>query len=755
MRPILLWGLDPAASSFVQELRIRCGSPAPDVFAPGAAADADVVARVSEILEKQRAGATRPGLEVVALGTAFLPGAAASIDMLRETCARLHALHAGQVAATLALLVPPAAAPAGEREAGTTCLRQVEGLLGSLPVLDMVWINRVSQSACRAICSDPPQVVPDPETIELLYWEVVAAAVRPLVEQGRAQFPYRLRAGSEKRCFATAGVVEYSWPPHEVIRHIDARLKCWLVFDGLMDPDSIAEDGRKLIVERARDFLAERINGFQELVPVGPPAPGPLTSGDPERAEKAASEQWDAIRAILDRSLGGYQGCAEKALIRFLDDAPPGNLAGADDFLSLIGAPGALEAAFCGPALRDAMLAFFDARLKTLPAAPGGSGPSGSEEDGIARCGQVLGGLAAASGKMDETQAVYVDFLRRAFVFLAGVLDTGDEDPATLVQTIVREYASATRVVHDRARAAAENWQTAAEATQGGGFLSALFRRSKRAARLAEVARLREEAASLQEGALQLGRCLAELLAEVVLPDAARRHMCRWLAAEVESAGRKLRDFEAGLRRAAPVPGDLLAELGRRETSIQRTAVDGALLDLLFEAAGGTVSAPAHVRSLLRFSPEFAIETPSYQRCHGLGGHFQAGYKTLVDRIGDYAASCCAPLGRLDLIHACELKTVETASLILEDMVQRSRRFLEMQEGALPRLRNEGGLTEEGVMWIRGGRDRLGAAYQNLKPEIREGSDPHRIRIVTFFFGLPCSVLRFLHEPAGQQFATI
>jgi hypothetical protein len=580
--------------------------------------------------------------------------------------------------------------------------------------------------------------------------EIADPEVRPLVDQqGRDQFRYRLQSGTQKPCFSTAGLIRYSWPPAEVIRHLLARLWRRIVSDGLINPESITEDQQQMIDAQAATFLGGLARDFEPLVPSVRSMP--IGSGTPP--DETVRKHWEGVRTKLDKDLRAFEGYVRKELVRFLAD-PPGYLAGADRFLTCLESRGLFEGILCRTATIAAVAEFFGKRAAELPAMVAGEDFESKAEGQIARLRRVLEQLARAATTMSDGQAAYVRFLWQVFCLVTEDLSRGG--PANIIWAVLEIYNSEAGGLRDQLKEAMEEQQKmeAEFRREFGGFGKQVLHRSERRAGEAALRQHSTKVASKSEALNRLTECLAALLAEVAFPCQIRRRLADWLTENTARTRAELQSFETAVLENVPLSGDLVGELTASQTSTDRTAVDGEMLDLLFGIAGGAVSAPSHVPSMLQFRPVPDRDKVSYKGCRTVADHFNAGAVTLSDRIGDYVEACAAPIRPMGLLEAISLKGQDEVWRALNNLRQRCRRFLDLAEDTFPKLRASGSLTEETVVWLGAQMEMIAPSCQaalGKATDVRQWDDRRRLQIAYWLFGLPCAALRVMMDEGAAS----
>jgi len=792
---MILIGLDPLAGRIAAALAAgtaAAGPALPATLLQPASDDVvgDLRRCIAAAIEAARARGAAFEPRLGCLLTASAPEAVAGLETLRICCAMLQTMAAGNQSVALVVLVPPPSADDAAKGASFGLFRALEGLVGELPFLDVVFVNQLGYPV-----GERDEAGVGNELATLLVRELLDPDLRQrFASLGQTAVGWRARVAGRKACYSTLGSYRLEYRPEDALAHVSARLQREILEQGLLLPALVDDDEHAAIGARVDSLVRQHLKAIEERIPAAAIIdPGALEgAADSERlgrllrtlavdVEGAVDTLAPELRGLVDL----IDGWSRRALLDFLP-ASQAYLAGADAFI---------EALFGRRHVRDdgvAGIAWLWQELCRQPLDP-------SVDTAVRKVLYVLGQESAREAKLPDE--VTLEWLARTAAALARAAGPGDSPegaPARLLAGLAGRLdrwlaesdtqMAAGAEISDRIGelylgevvalmgrvaanvAACDDRDRALDALPGryGLLRRWLTRRSRYRAELATLAQQRAdlgaEYETLQRVLGQTRALLAVLLNELIMPQLLRRGIGARVRRDAEQASAEFDTFVQALKQGVDRCCTQAASAADAQTTtVGSRLLDGERLEALYRKTitRAGIVLPQAVDQMLAFIPRSGgaavTRAHSYRDCLALKGHYLRGADSLLDRLRDYAGQHAAWLSDLDALDVIECQGKDAAARFLVDVAARSRRFLELSPGMLPLVQADG--RPRVIFAVRAAttvQGRLAASYgQAFFPEFGfvDWDDPRVLEVNSLIVGFPAFLVHALHE--GRRLALV
>lgn len=724
------------------------------------------------------------------LVAAAAPEAHEGLETLRATSSMLETLAAGNQSLALVVLAPPSSADDAAKLASFRLFQALEDIVGELPFLDIVFVNQLGGGSSLANAS-----ALNDELQTLLFLELVDPDLQRVVASlGQAAVRLRARVAGRKACYSTLGSYRLEYRPTDAVEHLAARLQRALWTQSLMARELVDDDELTAIQARADEIIRSRLAAIEKRLP---PVPflelGALAGAtDSEALARLLSAVPGEVGRVLD-ALGPAipefgdprEGWARRALLDFLAENPT-YLAGAHAFLDALlgrrlvgdadGASGveSLSITLCLDPLLHSVLSVGQRLLHSLPS--DGVMPSHSHQDTalldrLVAMGEALAAEQTANDWLAGTpERLLAASLSRLRDWLE--IGAGDGLPETrIVDDLVGAYQTEATLVLDRStanrRECAEVARQIEELPHSYGLLARLFNRRAeyQAAQnklAAEHRELESEHRTLCGVYLHAHGIMKSMLNEIVLPHLVRRRIGIRLRGDIVETANELTSFLETLEKEVDARWMRVASVDEGRMTTGSGLLTSQRLDTLFQTTleREHIVFPQVAQKLLAFFPRSSGHSGSaprlsYRDCYGLADQYLHGPESLLDRMGDYTHYLSNWVLNLDALDVIECEGKDPASRFLEDVRERSQRFLEMSPGMLPLVEAQG--RPRVIFVVRTAAqvaNKLAASYGGLfGPDLTfvDSNDQRVIEIISLAIGFPAFLIHVLHE--GRKMA--
>jgi hypothetical protein len=771
----LVWGIDPIARSFATKFlnfleRKAIRSSESSMFEPGPNPARELRKKLAEMRELNNGGGTGSEPEVVFFAAAFAPQEQSISNILHSTSAVLETALPGSRSMILIVLLPPAIAADEEKIRTWEFFLELESLPGSIPFLNIVFVNQLSSAMyLNATADDILYEILDRE----LQDEDLQTTIR---SKGFAEARNPQKIGHRNCSYSTIGTLRLVYSQSEALEYLRARFGKSIFEDGLANRAAVPDAEMQLIHEQISGFFKAQSRFWPEHLPKTGIVSASVFSQplDPSGKAKAIlgleQEFEQALRTDdpqFEQNLNSQAAQIREAFGQYTKGGVKLIAGGAvfmDTLLGDTSGIGFFEETFCRNQLAkqvDEALnpLFIRALARSAVDLPPERKQDESGCDWLVRAVAFVRPAAQASV---PGAASPLRFLCAAFDRLCKEVSAKPYD-ADSTREILREVAAefaeeSIRLFDPAEKLRKEHDSLSEELRLLPAKLSFIGRlTTKRSELHASQARLRGEIEKNEECRRDLERShesmkqiLLSIVNRIILPHLQRVRIKGGLGRRGEEVVTEFRSFVESV-------GSQLNNLWNSTPSgigIRGPAEESALTErrreLLYRIMTGSKAMIHHAQAAMVFtgpSRDATIE-PTYHKCRTLQDHCEAGATSLLDRVEDYISSLLQPIKLMDILEVIELEGKDVAKQYFADRALWSARSLEFASGFIPAV--AGVLHTTFTVKIAGGPEsRLASEYESaFQPDrnFAHLNDPFQIEIVSQRFGFPAFLIQGLHE---------